>query len=236
MLTRELILAVAVSVVIASTLIALVVRGRARHCMSFVAYLCGILICDLLCILWPARYLTEDFWAVRQALHAVLRMAVALEITWRVVRSFPGALRVARVSALLLLTGSTILIAAAPQKRSNLDLVAWQPRVVACTALLFTLGALLVAWYHLPVRRLHRAIMGGFAVYSVFFATVLSILGRYGYGYREILSFVDVAAYLGVCTWWLVAAWASEEEAMPAVEDIRIAMEPASAKTVEKAA
>jgi hypothetical protein len=208
MSTRELILAAAVSLVIAFVLIGLVVRGSARHCLSFVAYLCGILVCDLLCMFWPDRYFTEDFWAVRQALHAVLRTAVALEITWRVVRSFPGALRVARISALLLLTGSTVLLATAPQRRSALDLVAWQPRVVACTTLLFTLGALLVAWYHLPVRRLHRAIMGGFAVYSVFYASVLSILGRYGYRVREVVSFVDVLAYLGVCIWWLVAAWA----------------------------
>jgi hypothetical protein len=228
MATRDLILAALGTLVIAFVLIGLVVRGRARHGLSFVAYLCGILTCDVLCMAWPDRYFTEDFWAVRQALHGVLKMAVALEITWRVVRSFPGALRVARLSALGLLTAGTLLLALAPQRRSALDLVAWQPRVVACTGLLFTLTALLVAWYHLPVRRLHRAIMGGFAVYSVFFASVLSLLGRYGYTYREALNLIDVLAYQGVCIWWLVAAWAREEEAMPEVEEVGVLVEKAA--------
>jgi hypothetical protein len=222
MQTHEVVVGLVVDLVVVGILVGLLVRGRARQCWSFVAYLCGILTCDLLCMAWPSRFFTMEFWAAKLALYAVLRMAVALEMTWRVVRAFPGALRVARLSALAVLGGSTVLLASAHRQPSEMDLVAWQPRLVTCTALLFTLAALLVAWYHLPIRRLHRSIMGGFAVYSVSAATVLSVLARYGFDHRLTLHLIDVSAYLGVCAWWMHAAWARAEEVMPEVEEIRV--------------
>lgn len=238
MQTHEIVVALAVDAVVAAALAGLVVRGRARQCWSFVAYLCGILICDILCLAWPGRYYTVDFWAAKLALYAVLRMAVALEMTWRVVRSFPGALRTARLWALLLLVGSVVMLTGAHERTSDTDLLAWQPGLVAFTALLFTLTALLVAWYHLPIRRLHRSILGGFAVYSVFATTVLSLLSRYAADLRTHLNLVDVIAYLGVCAWWARACWTREEEAMPQIEAIRVgpASSPAVGSTVGGAA
>ena len=97
-------------------------------------------------------------------------------------------------------------------------LFAWQPRVVACTALLFTLTALLVAWYHLPIRRLHRAIMGGFTVYCAFFATVLGMLQRSWHSDEARFWYgrVDAFALPGrSLLYWAHAAWARAEETMP---------------------
>jgi hypothetical protein len=149
-------------------------------------------------------------------------------MTWRVVRSFPGALRVARRSALVLLVGATVALAGAPRKAGLYDIVAWQPRVVACTGLLFTMTALLVAWYHLPIRRLHRVIMGGFAIYSVFFASVLSLMTRSGFDHRVPLNLIDALAYLGVCIAWLAASWSRHEEVMPEIAPIRTLAERAA--------
>jgi hypothetical protein len=112
----------------------------------------------------------------------------------------------------------------------------WQPRVVACTALLFTLTALLVAWYRLPIRAIHRAIMGGFAIYLAFFATILGLLQRWGWGILGLANVIEGVALLGVIGWWLRVAWARQEEVMPQIEEIRAAGVPAAGATVEKAA
>jgi hypothetical protein len=234
MLLHEVIVGLVVDAVVAASLVGLVARGRARQCWSFVAYLCGILTCDLLVTIWPARYYTREFWAAKLALYAVLRTAVALEMTWRIVRAFPGAMRTARVWALLLLVGGIVMLTGEHRRSSEMDLVAWQPGLVAFTALLFTLTALLVAWYHLPARRIHRSILGGFAVYSAFATTVLSLLARYDL--RVSLNLVDAAAYMGVCIWWARAAWAREDEVMPHVEEIRETQASDSPNAVERAA
>jgi hypothetical protein len=235
MLPHEMVVALVVDAVIAASLVGLVARGRARQCWSFVAYLCAILTCDMLVTLWPARYYTREFWAAKLALYAILRMAVALEMTWRVVRAFPGAMRTARASALLVLVAGIVMLTGVHRRSSEMDLVAWQPGLVAFTSMLFTLTALLVAWYHLPVRRLHRSILGGFAVYSVFATTVLSLLSH-AVDFRVYLNLVDVGAYLGVCGWWARACWAREEEVMPQVGEIREILAPAVARNVETAA
>jgi hypothetical protein len=226
--TQQAVLLVSVNVVVGAILVGLVVRGRARECWSFVAYLCGLLTCDTLFFALQDRFYNREFWMIKQALYDVLRTATALEMTWRVVRAFPGALRTAQRWAFLLLAGAATVLATGPHRARYGDIFLWQPRVVACTAALFALAALLVAWYHLPVRRLHRAIMGGFAIYSTFFATLLGLLGRWGWGSVALINVVDGLAYLGVTLWWLRAAWAREEEVMPEVEEIRALVEKAA--------
>lgn len=218
---------VAIAILVASgTLTGLLVRGRVRQCWSFTAYLCSVVACGAYYI--QDYYFTGSFYMSRQLIFDVLKTAVALEMAWLVVRAFPGALRTARFFALLLLGGSTILLWSVRSDAMNYNgmLFSWQPRVVACTALLFTLTALLVAWYHLPMRRLHRAIMGGFTVYLAFFATALRILekvihhpdGRFWVGR------IDSIAYLVLLVYWARAAWTRGEEVMPV-----ISMEPAPA-------
>lgn len=216
MSSRQLLLAAVILAALA-VIAGLVVRGRVRQCWSFVAYLCSVATCGAFYI--QDAYFTKDFWMTRQIIFDVLKTAVALEIAWQVVRAFPGALRTARAFALLLLVGSTILLGAGLSDSSSYLTVVgtWQPRVVACTALLFTLTALLVAWYHLPIRRLHRAIMGGFTVYLAFFATVLSILQRSFHS--DVARFwwarLDTLVYLALVVYWARAAWARAEEPMP---------------------
>jgi hypothetical protein len=216
MSSRQLLLAAVILAALA-TIAGLVVRGRVRQCWSFAAYLCSVVTCGVFFI--QDAYFTKEFWMARQVIFDVLKTAVALEMTWQVVRAFPGALRTARVFALLLLAGSTVLLATGLSHSSSYLAVlgTWQPRVVACTALLFTLTALLVAWYHLPIRRLHRAIMGGFTVYLAFFATVLSILQRSFHSPSALYLYgqLDSYAYLALVIYWARAAWARVEEPMP---------------------
>jgi hypothetical protein len=94
--------------------------------------------------------------------------------------------------------------------------------------LLFAMTALLVAWYHLPIRAIHRSIMGGFAIYCAFFATILGLLQRWGWEIRLLANAIDSLALLGVALWWLRTAWARQEEVMPEVEEIRALVEKAA--------
>lgn len=213
---------------VAGTLAGLVTTGRARHCLSFVVYLSALLTCEALSVIWQADFYTAEFWMLKQALYDVLRTVVALEMAWRVVRAFPGALRMARWSALALLVGALAVLATGPHRARYDVIFTWQPRVVACTALLFTLTALLVAWYHLPIRAIHRAIMGGFAIYSAFFVTIFGLLQRWGWEVRLIANVIEGTALLGVIAWWLRTSWARQEEDMPEVEEIRVMVEKAA--------
>lgn len=215
---QQLVSALLTSLAVVTTLAGLVVRGRVRQCWSFVAYLCALLTGESLAALDQSRFYTPDFYMAKQAVYDILRTAVALEMAWQVVRAFPGALRTARWSALALLAGGMAVLASGPQRAQYSVIFSWQPRVVACTALLFTLTALLVAWYHLPMRRLHRAIMAGFAIYSAFFATILSLLRRWGWEAREMTNALGTIVLVSVILWWARAAWAREEEVMPPVE------------------
>jgi hypothetical protein len=226
MRTHQLVIALLINLALAGTLAGLLIRGRARQYLTFVAYLCALLTCETMVIVAPKRFYTPEFWMAKQAVYDVLRTTVALEMAWRVVRSFPGALRTARWMALVLLGGATLLLVGGPHRAPYNVMFSWQPRVVACTAMLFTLTALLVAWYHLPIRALHRAIMGGFAVYSAFFATLLSLLQRWSWQYRLVLSAIDTLVYLAVAFWWLRTSWAREEEPMPAVEELTTVLRP----------
>jgi len=213
---------------VAGTLAGLVTTGRARHCLSFVVYLTALLTCETLTVIWQADFYTAEFWMRKQVLYDVLRTVVALEMAWRVVRAFPGALRTARWSALALLVRAIAILATGPHRAPYEVIFTWQPRVVASTAVLFTLTALLVAWYHLPIRAIHRAIMGGFAIYSAFFVTILGLLQRWGWEFRPIINAIESTALLGVTLWWMRTAWARQEEAMPEVEEIRALVEKAA--------
>lgn len=227
--------AIVTCLVLAGTLVGLVASGRARHCLTFILYLTALVTCETLTIVRPADFFTAEFWMIKQALYDVLRTVVALEMAWRVVRAFPGALRMARWSALALLVGALAVLATGPHRARYEVLFTWQPRVVACTALLFTLTALLVAWYHLPIRAIHRAIMGGFAIYSAFFVTTLRLLQQWGWEIRSVMNAIEGTVLLGVTLWWLRASWA-REEAMPQVDEIRALVESSAANRVEKAA
>ena len=236
MALQQVVLETLINLAVLATLAGLVKRGRAGHCLSFVAYLSALFICETLVVVRQAEFFTPEFWMVKQALYDVLRTLVALEMAWRVMRAFPGALRMARLSALVLLVGATIVLASGPHRARYDVYFTWQPRVVACAAMLFGLTALLVAWYHLPIRAMHRAIMGGFAVYCAFFATLLGLLQRWGWKISPVTNALDSLALLGVALWWARTAWAREEEIMPEVEEIRVRLDPAVAKAAEKAA
>src|SRR6185295_18787544 len=89
---------------------------------------------------------------------------------------------------------------------------ALQPRIVAVTVWLFTITALVVVYYRIPLDSWHRAILLGFAPYQFVFTTVVALMMHFGYETFHGLGMIDSGAYLVLTLWWAQRAWRKEEE------------------------
>jgi len=107
MTSLNLALAHAVKLALLVAFAGVLVRGRARQCWAFPAYLATVLVANSLGSFWPARFHTPQAWVVFQGAYDLLKMVVVLELAWRAFAVFPGAMRSARVVLLLLLAAST---------------------------------------------------------------------------------------------------------------------------------
>jgi hypothetical protein len=198
---------------ILAILVGLYARGRARQCRTFVAYLLIVVGFRTATALWPGTFFTPEWWMVKQALYDAAKFLVAVELAWRTLRAFPGALRTAKLAALLLLPGIAILIASLPVSGSGFhSLGEWAPRMVVGTVALFTMTAMLVLWYRLPIRPWHRALVMGFSAYLLVFTVLLNLLHTAGWAVVSWVNLADGLAYLGLSTWWTVEAWRAEPE------------------------
>ena len=86
---EQLLLAYSVSAALLATLAGLFATRRLQQCLSFGVYAGVVAGCDLLITVFPERFYNASFWMARQALYDVLKVAVALELAYRVVRAFP---------------------------------------------------------------------------------------------------------------------------------------------------
>lgn len=206
----QIALAWAVKAALVVTLAGLLARRRLQLCWAFGIYAAVVLSCETAIALWPERFYTPNFWMVKQALYDAAKVAVAMELAYRVVRAFPGAMRTARISVLALLTLSTAVIVAGPWAAGYKAMAEWQPRMVLGVVSLFTLTALVVLWYNLPVRAWHRALLMGFSGYLLVFTVVLNVLRTHGWQLYKTLGLLDGVAYLALTMWWGWAAWAPE--------------------------
>lgn len=211
------------------TLAGLAARRRLHLCWSFAAYAVVVLGCDTAILGWPARFYTPEFWIVRQALFDATKVAVAMELTYRVVHAFPGAMRTARVSALAVLTLSTAVIVAGPWAAGYRNWAEWQPRVIFGVVSLFTVTALVVLWYNLPVQSWHRALIMGFSAYLLVFTVALNVLRTQGWQVAPWVGLLDSVAYLGLVTWWAHVSWAPDTVTaeIPATVRRRLGLEAA---------
>lgn len=195
--------------------IGLFVRRRASGCWAFVAYLGVVAGADLLQLLWPDRFFRQSFWLSKELVIAALRFAIALELTYRTFRAFPGARATARSVLLLLLVltlaAVTLGTSDLPQSASEPQLGALisrlQPRLLNGTIWLLTAIAALILWYRVPVQRLHKAILSGLVPYLLVFTTSLNLIESWGWEVRSQASYLHTIAYLALLSYWTVEAW-----------------------------
>ncbi len=203
----QLLVAHLVKLGLVALLTGMVVRGRLGLCWTFGLYVLAILVGNTLVTLAPQRFYTPSFWVLKQGVYDVLKMAIAIELTWRAFAAFPGAWRTARVVLLVLLVTSALFLAWLTPRSSFHTLAEWQPGVVTAAVWLLTATALLVVFYQVPIGDWQRAIMLGLAPYLLVFVTWLSLLRSYGWALRTEVSLIDALAYLGVVLFWARAAW-----------------------------
>ena len=203
----QLFVAHAVKLALAALLVGLFRRGRAGLCWSFVAYAVAILVGNCLVSFWPSRFYNPAFWVLKQGAYDILKMAIAVELSWRVFARFPGAMSRARLVLLAVLAASTLGLAVFMPTSSYLTLWEWQPGVATATVWLLTATALLVVWYQIPLHAWQRAIMLGLAPYLLVFMIVLDLLARRGWPIQAEVGIVDSLAYLALLVFWAWSAW-----------------------------
>jgi hypothetical protein len=201
----------ATGLLILGTLIgAVLIRKRYLSCYTFLAYLIAVLASDALIFCWPDRFLTWDFWLMKETIHNLLKFAVALELGIRTFRLFPGANATARRLLLLILALTYVAVVAVPTGDGNYAVLAAQiqPRILNGTIWVFTSQAALILWYRLPVDSFHKAILIGFIPYLLIFSVAMNTLNALGWRQEvnALQSYTQTSAYDLVLLYWLRAA------------------------------
>jgi hypothetical protein len=193
----------------------LVVRHKVGVCRTFIPYLVGVETADMLILLWPSHFYTQWFWVGSQTLINVLRFAVALELTYRTFRVFPGARGTARLVLFLVLLATLLLVVGGTRDAEPLPggdslgpmISRVQPRIVNGTIWLLTAVGALILWYRLPVHPFHKAILTGFVPYLLVFTTALNLLETEGWQLRKDVNYLHTGAYVLLLGYWAWAAW-----------------------------
>jgi hypothetical protein len=195
----------------------LAVRRRLGQCYSFDLYLVAVLVPQVLEGIWPERFYVRDVWLVKEAVHHVLKVAIVLELTARTVSVFPGARRTAQTLLLgTLLLVLVVLTTAAVELEYVSIYTDLLPRVVSGVVWLFCALGFLILWYRLPVTRLHKAILLGFAVYLPLYSASMALTGYLGWHVRAAANLVSGGLYTALQAFWTWAAWRRQPAQEPA--------------------
>src|SRR5262245_16217269 len=220
MTPAQVILALTVDALIVSALVGLFVRRRSRVCYSFTTQLIFLLVTDLLMVF--GGFYTRRFWMFQQVFTHFLTFAIALELTYKTFRAFPGARATARgvlLGVLFVVVGVTLakLLSGWPgwASAAKVDDPMYQfltgrvyPALLNGAIWLFTAVAALILWYRLPVDGFLKAILVGEVPYMLIFWVSLNALDAYGMKIaRGYVMYSDPIAYLLLTAYWVYAAW-----------------------------
>jgi hypothetical protein len=211
-----MVIALAVDLLVVVALAGLFVRRRSSVCYSFTAQLAFILVTDLLMIFGGARFYTREFWMFKEGLSHFLTFAIALEVTYRTFRAFPGARATARTVLIVVLCLTTLWALSASQKaqagpESEVFLIFLKrvyPGLLNGAIWLFTAVAALILWYRLPVDAFLKAILVAEVPYMLIYWVSLNAVEAYGVPVvRKYISYSDPIAYMLLIAYWAYAAW-----------------------------
>lgn len=210
----QLAIGFAVKIGLVLVLAGVIRRDLHRRCWSFFVYLLAVFIYDSVGyagmlfygvpgLEWPQWVWSWEFWHFEQTVLEVVKLAIAVELGFRVVSAFPGTWRLVRtlLGAALLTTTAIVTLGDVPQ----------HPLLATGTIWLFAAISLVVIIFNLPVHAWYRALLVGFVPYLFVFSTLLSVLSRRGYDVTNTIGRIDQLAYLALVGWWAYAAWRREE-------------------------
>jgi hypothetical protein len=209
MSAAELLLTHGVKLAVVAVLAGLFARRRAHLCWSFVAYLITVLVCNSIESLLPERFFQQWFYLLAQGLFDTCKVAIAVELTYRTFRAFPGAAARVRVLLAPVFMVPALFVSRVPPGASYEDMVRlYHPQIQTAIIWIVVAITLLIAWYRVPVHAMHRAILIGFASYLLIFTTLLNVLRQFGFdNLRAFFAMADGYAYFLLLVGWAYAAW-----------------------------
>jgi hypothetical protein len=197
-------------------LVGLMARGRWRLSFALPAYLASALTACFLVMGWQDRFYTRAFWMIVQAVLAILRLALVLEVAWRTFRVFPGAKAAARKALLAVIATTALAVSAAPTAINGWDsfqtaLGHVHPLVLNGTIWMICVTLVAAHWFRVPIHPFHAAVLTSFAVYLGCFTSLIRFLVLGGFDeLRAYVNALDGTAYLLLSCWWAYVAWRRE--------------------------
>lgn len=199
------------TLLLAFVVVGLCARRRVAYCWSFFVYLLAVFTINRSMIHWPERFWVFSFYMTTEIVFVVLKILIAVEVWLRSFACFPRA----RVRVGLLLTAALAATAvAAWMTPSELGIRegfigVLNPRLQAGSLVLYAIVVSAVWWYRVPLHPLYRAILGGFAIYLIVYASMLSFAVWDGFSSLARLGHLILgpAAYVAAITWWARASW-----------------------------
>jgi hypothetical protein len=202
------------TVVLAVVLAGVIARRRYRIWYSFAVFLVITLSSAVLIMAWPARFYTQEFWRAKETAFSVLRFATALELAYRVFRSFPGAITTLRWALFFVSVATLVAVIAASTGGTDYRafLAEMQPRVLYGSIWLFTAIAALILWYRLPVDPFQKAVLLSYVPFLLIFTVTVNAMGsRVSEQLGDSMRYLYQIAYLALIVHWARAAWRRTE-------------------------
>jgi hypothetical protein len=198
-------------------------RGRAGACLSFVAYAASVIAMGLAAVFQPDWVYSQNAWVRGQAVQLTLKLAILLELSDYVFRPFPGARATVRGAIFLVLTATATALATLSRRGEDVWDYAVRAAPVANqgAAWGYLLLLALATWFFVPMDSWRRAILKGMATYAMVFTVAMAALERLGWTARELLSYVNVSAFVLLLLYWNVYAWRLSTAEDDDVERIR---------------
>ena len=205
---ERLITAVAV-LLVGVVLAGLARRRRMTSCVSFALYLVAVGAADALIAASPTRFWRRDFWILKETVHNLLKLAIALELMVRIFHHFPTAyLSVRRaVAAVVAILGALVWSSLGKGTDFRSVVGTLNPHVIDATVWLFVALGAYCLWYHLPLDSIHKAILTGLVPYLLVYSVVQKVVGAMGSERAALFNATAPYVYLAVLTYWASVAW-----------------------------
>ena len=191
-----------------AALFGLATRRKVRICWLFPAYLLSVALGHGALLVSSGALWTWQFWAATDALQAVLRLGVAIEIGRKAFGSLPQARRLLGLSFLFACFGIATGVLLYPRPLVDaFELVLVVGWVSYGVAFLFVGFLMLTLAYGVPLDPLHRAIAVGFALASAFLAFTHSFPAHADLG----RAWLSKTSYPLILAFWTWAAWRRDD-------------------------
>lgn len=187
----------------------LLLRGRVRLCMSFVAYALTVVAAGVIAALWPGLLYKWGPWLAWQTMQVTIKLVILFELAAYIFRPFPGALAVVQGVMVLVLGTTAVALLRLHVSGRDLGEFALQAAPLANQGVAWGFALLLglSTWYFVPMDSWRRAILVGIAIYGMLFTVAMAALDRFGVGFKDVLSYLNMGSYITLLGYWNVAAW-----------------------------